>query len=122
MARRRRDSDFDRRLDWEIIFDANGPEEQALGWYYYLENHLRFPFRARCRSERPTSPLRIGEAVEVRGMPGEEVCQHEMFVNIAWQERLLAVPQMSASWRRWAANLLPNAEARPTDEAEPGCC
>jgi len=25
-------------------------------------------------------------------MPAEEVCQHEMFVNIAWQERLLAVP------------------------------
>jgi len=92
MARRRRDSDFDQRLDWEIIVDANGPEEQALGWYYYLENHLRFPFRARCKSERPTSPLRVGEAVEVRGMPAEDVCQHEMFVNITWQERLLAVP------------------------------
>ena len=92
MARRRRDSDFDQRLDWEIIVDANGPEEQALGWYYYLENHLRFPFRARCKSERPTSPLRVGEAVEVRGMPAEDVCQHEMYVNIAWQERLLAVP------------------------------
>jgi calcium binding protein len=92
MARRRSDDDFDQRLDWEIIVDANGPEEQALGWYYYLENHLRFPFKARCTVERPTSPLGVGDVVEVRGLPAEEVCEHEMFVNIAWQTRLLAVP------------------------------
>jgi len=30
--------------------------------------------------------------VDVRGMPADEVCEHEMFVNIAWQERMLAVP------------------------------
>jgi MOSC domain-containing protein YiiM len=37
-------------------------------------------------------------------------------------ERLLAVPQMSQSWRRWAADLLQKAKGRPTDETEPGCC
>jgi hypothetical protein len=26
----------------EIIVDAK-PEEQSIGWYYYLEEHLRFP-------------------------------------------------------------------------------
>lgn len=92
MARRRRDDDFDQRLDWEIIVDANGPEEQALGWYYYLENHLRFPFKARCIAERPTSPLRVGELVKARSLPAEDVCEHEMYVNVDWQERLLAVP------------------------------
>lgn len=92
MPRRRRDDDFDQRLEMEIIVDANGPEEQALGWYYYLEEHLRFPFRARCVAERPTSPLGVGDVVDILGMPAEEVCAHEMFVNIAWQERLLAVP------------------------------
>jgi hypothetical protein len=34
MPRRRRD-DSDQRLEMEIIVEANGPEEQALGWYYY---------------------------------------------------------------------------------------
>ena len=92
MPRRRSGDDFDQRLDWEIIVDANGPEEQALGWYYYLEEHLQFPFQVRCMVERPTSPLRVGDEVLVRGMPSEEVCEHEMFVNVAWQERLLAVP------------------------------
>ena len=91
MPRRRRDDDFDERLEMEIIVDAK-PEEQSIGWYYYLEEHLRFPFKARCVAERATSPLRVGEVVEVRGMPADEVCEHEMFVNITWQDRLLAVP------------------------------
>jgi hypothetical protein len=91
MPGRRRDDDFDQRLEMEIIVDAK-PEEQAIGWYYYLEEHLRFPFTARCTAERATSPLRIGEIVEVRGMPADEVCEHEMFVSIAWQQRMLAVP------------------------------
>ena len=31
--------------------------------------------------------------VDVRRMPADEVCEHEMFVNIAWQGgRMLAVP------------------------------
>jgi len=35
------------RIHMEIIVDAYGPEEQAMGWYYYLEDKLDFPFRAR---------------------------------------------------------------------------
>jgi Calcium binding len=30
----------------EAIADAYGPEERALGWYYYLENQSRVPFEA----------------------------------------------------------------------------
>ena len=29
------------------IVDANGPEEQAMGWYYYLDDRIRFPFQGR---------------------------------------------------------------------------
>jgi hypothetical protein len=32
------------RIHNEVIVDAYGPEEQALGWYYYLENKIQFPF------------------------------------------------------------------------------
>jgi hypothetical protein len=91
MPRRQRDNDFDHRLDWEIIVDAK-PEEQSIGWYYYLKEHLRFPFQARCTTECPTSPLPVGALVDVRGMPADEVCEHAMFVNIAWHEGMLAVP------------------------------
>ena len=50
----------------EIIVDAYGPEEQAMGWYYYLEDKIRFPFHAKCIASVPTSPLRKGESVEIR--------------------------------------------------------
>jgi MOSC domain-containing protein YiiM len=37
-------------------------------------------------------------------------------------ERLLAVPQMSQSWKRWAADLFQKTKGRPTGSAvEPGC-
>jgi len=36
--------------------------------------------------------------------------------------RLLAVPQMSESWRRWADDWLRKAKGRSTDSREPGCC
>ncbi len=76
----------------EIIVDAYTPEEQALGWYYYLESNLSFPFTARCVAERAISPLRVGDEVEVVGLPPEEECEHEMFVLTPWDGRSLAVP------------------------------
>ena len=87
-----RDEEREERIQMEIIVDAYGPEEQALGWYYYLESALGFPFRARCIAERATSPLAVGEEVEVVGMPPEEDCEHEMLVLISWGHRTLAVP------------------------------
>jgi len=80
------------RITMEIIVDAYGPEEQALGWYYYLEDRLQFPFKAQCIEERRISPLRMGEAVEVLGMAPEDDCMHEMFVEIEWSGRGMAVP------------------------------
>jgi hypothetical protein len=37
MAKARRNDDRENRICEEIIVDAYGPEEQAMGWYYYLE-------------------------------------------------------------------------------------
>jgi hypothetical protein len=37
-------------------------------------------------------------------------------------ERLLAVSQMSESWRGWAADYLRKAHARPAEPSEPGFC
>jgi hypothetical protein len=39
---------FENRLHNEIIVDAYRPEEQAISWYYYLDEHLQFPFKALC--------------------------------------------------------------------------
>ena len=80
------------RIQMEIIVDAYGPEEQAMGWYYYLEEKLAFPFRAKCIAERRISPLREGDKVEVTGMAPEGDCQHEIFVLLQWEGRMLGVP------------------------------
>ena len=80
------------RIDNEAIVDAYDESEKALGWYYYLEGKLQFPFRAKCINKRETSPLTKNEKVQVERMAPEEECEKEMFVNVTWQGRNLAVP------------------------------
>src|SRR5262245_15028499 len=92
MTRPLRDQEREDRIADEIVVDAYNPEEQALGWYYYLEDRLQFPFRALCIAERAISPLRTGDDVEVVGMAPEDECEHEMFVMTRWDSRTLAVP------------------------------
>lgn len=111
-----RDEEREERISMDIIVDAYGPEEQAMGWYNYLQDQMQFPIRARCIAERASSPLEIGDEVELIDMAAEEECEHEMFVMMRWKQRGLAVPlsQMEAAgdvdeetqqaigdWRYW---------------------
>jgi hypothetical protein len=92
MSKPKRSHIREERIRNEAIVDANGPEDQAMGWYYYLENKLRFPFQATCIAAKVVSPLRNGETVEVRRMAPEDACTGGMLVLIHWQSRNLAVP------------------------------
>lgn len=93
MANGSQDTEREARIQMEIIVDAYGPEEQALGWYTYLEDTLTFPFVARCMRERSISPLQVGDEVDIIGMAPEEECQREMFVLTRWDHgRSLAIP------------------------------
>jgi hypothetical protein len=92
MERLPHDEEREERIHNEAIVDAYGPEEQAIGWYTYLEERLGFPFRATCIAERITSPLRLGAKVEVVGMAPVNECDHEMLVLIQLEGRPLAVP------------------------------
>ena len=92
MARARRNQDRENRINEEIIVDAYGPEEQAMSWYYDLEDKLHFPFHAQCFASVPTSPLRKGESVEIRKMAPEDSCSADMLVMTRWSNRNLAVP------------------------------
>jgi len=65
MTKRPREEDREERIRNEIVVDAYGPEEQAMGWYTHLEGTLEFPFRVRCRVERAISPLQVDDEVEV---------------------------------------------------------
>jgi hypothetical protein len=89
----RRDKEREQRIEMEIVVDAHGADERAMGWYYYLEDRIQFPFSARCIAKRAISPLWVDDEVEVIGMPGEDECRREMFVSIRWDRKgRLAVP------------------------------
>jgi hypothetical protein len=87
-----RDEERDERIRMEVIVDAYTSEEQAPGWYYYLEDKVAFPFQAQCIQERTVSPLEVGEEVRVEGMADEGDCMSEMFVRIEWMDREFGVP------------------------------
>jgi len=99
MAKPKRDPIWEDRIHDEAIVDAYGPEEQAMGWYYYLENKMPFPFQARCLAAKVVSPLRKGEVVDIRRLAPEDACTSDMLVLIRWQGRNLAV--LSLNWLLW---------------------
>lgn len=92
MDRVKQDAQRENRITMEIVVDAYGPEEQVMGWYYYLEDRMQFPFTATCISQRRSSPLKEGTTVEVVGMASEDECDREMYVEITWEDDTLAVP------------------------------
>jgi hypothetical protein len=94
MTRRAKDEEREERIHMEIIVDAYGPEERAMGWYNYLSGTLQFPFSAKCITQRIISPLEPGDDVEVVDIAPEEECGQEMFVMIPWKSRQLAIPLM----------------------------
>jgi hypothetical protein len=115
MGKVERDAEREERIIMEIVVDAYGPEEQAMGWYYYLQDIMQFPFTATCISKRRISPLKEGATVEVVVMAPEDECEQEMFVEIDWEGDTLAVPliqleateadaetqQAIADWHHW---------------------
>jgi MOSC domain-containing protein YiiM len=96
-------------------------------------NDKTFPRRF-TDSLRPGGYLRIvvegdvgaGDEIRVVERPAHDLTIRDVFRiytrDRAEVERLLAVPQMSESWKRWAVDWLQRAKSRPTDGAEPGCC
>jgi hypothetical protein len=105
------------RISMEAIVDAYGPEEQAMGWYYYLEDKISFPFEGKCVQERKVSPLKLGEVANVISMAPEDDCMKEMFVIIKWMNREFGIPlaqiegidvdddteEAIADWHYWVA-------------------
>jgi hypothetical protein len=115
MAKNKRDEAGENRIMLEIVVDAHDSEERAMGWYYYLQDTMQFPFTATCISKRRISPLKEGATVEVVDIAPADECEQEMFVEIAWEGDTLAVPliqleapdadaetqQAIADWHYW---------------------
>jgi MOSC domain-containing protein YiiM len=96
-------------------------------------NDKMFPRRF-TEALRPGAYLRIavegdvgvGDEISIVERPDHDLTIRDVFRiynrDRAEVERLLTVPQMSESWKRWAADFLQKTKGRPADGAEPGCC
>ncbi|MEB3308612.1 MAG: calcium-binding protein [Snowella sp.] len=69
------------RIDYEIVVDAYDEQERAMGWYYYLEGKLNFPFLAKWTRKLRSSVRE--KQVRVVSMASEDECSHDMFVEVA---------------------------------------
>jgi len=92
MERVRENEEREKRIDMEVIVDSYNEMERAMGWYYYLQDGLKFQFKARCIVKRATSPLKVGDVVEVIEMGKEDDCMHDMYIRIKWDNDVLSVP------------------------------
>jgi hypothetical protein len=76
----------EKRVVDEIVVDAYTSDERAIGRHCYLDDRLRFPFKAICVAVRKISPLRKGGALEVRGMAPQDDCMRKVFVTARREE------------------------------------
>jgi MOSC domain-containing protein YiiM len=83
---------------------------------------------------RPGAYLRIigegelaaGDGIEVIRRPDHDLTVRDVFRIYTRDrhevERLIATPQMSDSWKRWAEDLVRKSKDSPRRAAAPGCC
>jgi MOSC domain-containing protein YiiM len=96
-------------------------------------NDQMFPRRF-TQALRPGSYLRLivegdigaGDVIRVVEKPDHDLTVRDVFRiytrDRGEAERLLAVPQMSQSWKRWANDFLRMEKGGSTDQEQPGCC
>jgi hypothetical protein len=76
------DKNREERIDMEVVVDAYNEDERAMGWYYYLQDKLQFPFKAKWENrQRPQ-----GKEIEVVEMSPEDECMRSMFVEVRYRE------------------------------------
>jgi len=88
----KKDAAREERISMEVVVDAYDTEERAMGWYYYLEDRISFPFAAKCIAVDKRSPLELGERTTAVKMASQDYCEYEMYVEIPWKSRTLAIP------------------------------
>jgi Calcium binding len=58
MSKAEKDAVREERIMMEVVVDAYGAEEQAIGWYYYLVDNLNFPLRPAASPGAPGQRVR----------------------------------------------------------------
>ncbi len=103
-------------------------------WRFAVRMNDKYFPRRFTEALRPGAYLRIivegdlatGDDVRVTDRPDHDLSIRDIFRIFSRDrdeaERLLAVPQVSESWRTWAENWLRKTKGRPAGTPDPGCC
>ena len=78
----------------EILMDCNGEEDEYMSWYYYVEDELEFPFRAKIVVRKDTGEKFLKE-IEVLELSSDENNFHRNFdlkVDIKFDDYIIEVP------------------------------
>lgn len=84
MTSREPDPIRENRIDYEIVVDAYDEAERAMGWYYYLQDKITFPFLAKWKKKAKKTGAIAEKEVEVLDMASEEDCESNMYVEVAY--------------------------------------
>lgn len=76
------DDEREHRITYEVVVDCYDDYEVTMGWYYYLEDKLAFPFAAKWLTGKTST----NDIVQVQGMASEEECKTDMLVEIEYSD------------------------------------
>jgi hypothetical protein len=77
------------RIEDEVIVDCYDEYEMAMGWFYYLEDNLIFPFKAMVLENSEINGLKEGETVDVYELVNrsvEDVSMDDFIATVAIQK------------------------------------
>jgi hypothetical protein len=86
MAKVPEDKEREERITMEVVVDAYNEEERAMGWYYYLQDTIQFPFDAIWTSSSKKSTKPSVREVEVVDMADTDECLSDMRVEVAYND------------------------------------
>ncbi len=84
MANRETDPIRENRIDYDVVVDAYDESERAMGWYYYLQDKISFPFLAKWKKKTKKTGAIAEKEIEVLDMASAEDCESNMYVEVAY--------------------------------------
>ena len=84
----------EKRIHNEIIVDCYDEDEQKMGWYYYMEEKLHFPFKAKFIL-RKRDGAETKQAIDVVQLSSDEGFGNDMLVGACYNENIFDVPLLS---------------------------
>ena len=62
-----KNEEIQHKIDYEIIVDCYDEYEVSMGWYYYMEETLKFPFKAKAKLKKADGSVKLTE-IQVTGL------------------------------------------------------